>query len=66
MWIYAKPVPPHILNGNEDVRLHVYISSELEDKLLDEVYRRKRDKNISTGQASKRTVVEDALVIFLF
>ena len=53
------------LSENEDVRLHVYISGELEDKLLDEVYRRKRDKNIPTGQASKRAVVEDALVMFL-
>lgn len=52
-------------NCNEDVRLHVYISSELEDRLLGEVYRRKRDKNISNGQASKRTVVEDALDAYL-
>ncbi len=51
--------------GNEDIRLHVYISGELEDRLLDEVYRRKRDKNFPKGQASKRAVVEDALVMFL-
>ena len=51
--------------GNEDTRLHVYISGELEDRLLDEVYRRKRDKNFPKGQASKRAVVEDALVMFL-
>ena len=50
---------------NEDIRLHVYISGELEDRLLDEVYRRKRDKKFPKGQASKRAVVEDALVMFL-
>jgi len=52
-------------NCNEDVRLHVYISSEIEDKLLDEVYRRKRDRALLKGQASKRAVVEDALMAFL-
>ena len=53
-------------NENEDIRLHVYISGVLEDKLLDEVYRRKRDKNFPKGKASKRAVVEDALEGFLF
>lgn len=60
-----KTGSPHISNDTEDVRLHVYISSEIEDKLLDEVYRRKRDKKFPKGQASKRSVVEDALVMFL-
>jgi hypothetical protein len=53
------------VNENEDTRLHVYISGELEDKLLAEVYRRKRDKNLPKSQANKRAVVEDALVMFL-
>lgn len=49
----------------EDIRLHVYISGEIEDKLLDEVFRRKRDKETPSSQASKRAVVEDALMMFL-
>ena len=53
------------VNENEDVRLHVYISQELEDRLLDEVYHRKRNKNIPKRQASKRSVLEDALDAFL-
>lgn len=51
--------------GNEDVRLHVYIAAEIEDMLLEEVFRRKRDKKVPKAQASKRAVVEDALMMFL-
>ena len=46
-------------------RLHVFIRGELENKLLDEVNRRKKDKSISTKMASKRAVVEEALERFL-
>jgi len=53
------------VSENEDVRLHVYISQELENRLLDEVYQRKRNKNIPKRQASKRSVLEDALDAFL-
>lgn len=56
---------PYHETGKEDIRLHVYISREIENKLLDEVYRRKRDKNFPKSQASKRVVVEDALLMFL-
>ena len=51
---------------NEDVRLHVYISQELEDLLLNEVYSRKRDKDTPNNKASKRAVVEDALGCFFY
>lgn len=51
---------------NQDVRLHVYITQELEDLLLEEVYRRKRDNETPNSQASKRAVVEDALGCYLF
>jgi len=60
-----KTGSPQNLNENEDVRLHVYISSELEDRLLDEVFRRKKDRALSKGQASKRGIVENALERFL-
>jgi len=46
-------------------RLHVFIREELEDKLLDEVNRRKKDKSILKKMASKRAVVEEALERFL-
>jgi hypothetical protein len=46
-------------------RLHVYIRGELEDKLFDEVIRRKKDKSISNKLANKRAVVEEALERFL-
>ena len=46
-------------------RLHVFIRGELENKLLDEVNRRKKDKAISTKMANKRAVVEEALERFL-
>ena len=46
-------------------RLHVFIRGELENKLLDEVSRRKKDKSISTKMANKRAVVEEALERFL-
>ena len=52
----------------EDVavsRLHVFIRGELENKLLDEVNRRKKNKSISTKMANKRAVVEEALERFL-
>jgi len=48
-----------------DVRLHVFIRGDLDDKLLDEVNRRKKDKFIPNNQANKRTVVEVALEKFL-
>ena len=51
---------------NPDVRLHVYISQELEDLLIEEVYRRKRDNKTPNSQASKRAVVEDALGCYLY
>lgn len=46
-------------------RLHVFIRGELENKLLDEVNRRKKDKTISTKMANKRAIVEEALERFL-
>ena len=48
-----------------DERLHVFIASQLNDKLMDEVYRRKKDPSTSKAKSSKRGVVEDALKLFL-
>ena len=47
-----------------DIRLHVFIHGDLDDKLLDEVNRRKKDKSIPNHQANKRAVVEAALKSF--
>jgi hypothetical protein len=44
-----------------DVRLHCYIRWDIENKLLDEVDRRKRDLKIPRAQANKRAIVEEAL-----
>ncbi len=52
--------------STDDTRLHVYISQELENLLLEEVYRRKRDNRLPKSQASKRAVVEDALGCYLY
>ena len=44
-----------------DVRLHCYIRWDIENKLLDEVDRRKRDLKIPRARANKRAIVEEAL-----
>ena len=53
------------MQGLPDIRLHVFIHGYLDDKLLDEVTRRKKDKSIPNNQANKRAVVEAALEKFL-
>ena len=47
-----------------DVRLHCFIRGNLADWIDDEILRRKKDRSISNKSASKRAIVEDALVTF--
>jgi hypothetical protein len=42
-------------------RLHVQIRQELLEKLLDTVFRRKRDHKIKNRSATQRAVIEEAL-----
>ena len=47
-------------------RLHIEYRRDLEDALLTEVFRRKRDKNMRDAKrATQRAVVEEALALFL-
>ena len=45
----------------ESGRLHVQIRQELLEKLLDTVFRRKRDRKIKNRSATQRAVIEEAL-----
>jgi len=42
-------------------RLHIQIRQDLVDKLLDMVFKRKRDPNVRMRNASQRAIVEEAL-----
>jgi len=42
-------------------RLHLQIRQDLIDKLIDTVFKRKRDPNIDNRDATQRAVIEDAL-----
>ncbi|MDZ7760125.1 MAG: hypothetical protein U5L00_07715 [Desulfovermiculus sp.] len=54
-----------VQSKRKDVRLHVFIRAELEDKLLEEVIKRKKDPKVANLQANKRAIVEEALEYFL-
>lgn len=54
-----------VQSSQQDVRLHVFIREEIENKLLDEVIRRKKDKSALKKSANKRAIVEEALELFL-
>jgi len=43
------------------VRLHVFIGYDLEKKLLDEVFKRKKNPNVSQNRSNKRAIIEEAL-----
>ena len=45
-------------------RLHLQIRQDLIDRLLDEVFRRKKDSSIGNRRATQRAVIEDALEKF--
>jgi hypothetical protein len=51
----SKPQAPR------ECRLHVQIRQDLVDKLLNEVFSRKRDPNIRNRDASQRAIIEEAL-----
>ena len=46
---------------NELGRLHVQIRQDLMEKLLDTVFRRKRDRKIKNRSATQRAIIEEAL-----
>ena len=46
-------------------RLHLQIRQDLIDRLLDEVFSRKRNPSISNRAATQRAVIEEALELFL-
>ena len=45
-------------------RLHIQIRQDLVDRLLDMVFRRKRDPGTDRARASQRAVVEEALEVY--
>ena len=56
-----KPTIPQMHTKPEALgRLHLQVRRDLNEKLLDEVFKRKRDPKFK-GRASQRSVVEDAL-----
>jgi hypothetical protein len=45
-------------------RLHIQIRQELIEKLLDTVFKRKRDRKVKNRKATQRAVIEEALEMY--
>jgi hypothetical protein len=45
-------------------RLHIQIRQDLIEKLLDTVFKRKRDRKVKNRKATQRAVIEEALEIY--
>lgn len=56
----AQPTP----DEQPDVRLHCFIRSDLNDWLIGELFRRKKDQAKFKGRDSKRAIIEKALETF--
>ena len=52
------------VQGEELGRLHIQIRQELIEKLLDTVFKRKRDRKVKNRQATQRAVIEEALEMY--
>jgi len=63
----AKPQMPNSPNEDESeqniVRLHVHIKQDLANKVLELVYRRKRNHK-TKKEASQRAIIEEALRMY--
>jgi len=46
------------------VRLHVFIRNDIEERLLEEVFKRKKDPNIPHSLSNKRAIIEEALGVY--
>ena len=54
----------HKSTSTDLARLHIQIRQHLVDRLVDEVFKRKRDPNISHRDATQRAIIEEALELF--
>ena len=52
------------VQGEELGRLHIQIRQELIEKLLDTVFKRKRDRKVQNRKATQRAVIEEALEMY--
>ena len=50
-----------MVNQKKLGRLHIQINQDLLDRLLKTVFERKRDRNITTREATQRAIIEEAL-----
>lgn len=58
----ASRLECHKQNAKEDLeRLHVQIRKDLADRLIETVFKMKRDRSLKKGKASQRLIVEQAL-----
>ena len=49
---------------NELGRIHIQIRQDLIEKLLDRVFKRKRDRKIKNRNATQRAIIEEALEMY--
>ena len=54
----------HKSTSTDLARLHIQIRQNLVDRLVDEVFIRKRDPNINHHDATQRAIIEEALELF--
>ena len=50
--------------NSKAVRLHVFIRNDIEEKLLEEVFKRKKDPNVPPSLSNKRAIIEEALGVY--
>lgn len=50
--------------NSKTVRLHVFIRDDIEERLLGEVFKRKRNPNVPHSRSNKRAIIEEALRVY--